>query len=357
MSVTEAHSFMQALNVFQSWGKVLTGKIPMLSIEVTRECPLHCPGCYAYGDSHLGEGGPNLRSLSDYRGDSLVAGIFRLIEEHQPLQVSLVGGEPLMRHRELSQVLPELSRRDIYTLIVTSGVIPIPETWTRLPKITVAVSVDGNPEDHDIRRTPATYERILRNIKGRQVNIHWTVVRSNVEQPGYMDRYLEFWNAQPEVNRIWVSVYTPQTNEESAERLTPENRLALAQFFNSARGRFPKLSMHPGLMSAFLAPPSDPSTCLFSKLSVNYTADLKTRVEPCVFGGVPDCAECGCSISMGLHWLGERRVAGPLRARHLIKGSLAIGRTINRATRRREGLRWSAELAPLHTSDLVQIEK
>ena len=26
----------------------------MLSIEITRECPLHCPGCYAYGDTHLG---------------------------------------------------------------------------------------------------------------------------------------------------------------------------------------------------------------------------------------------------------------------------------------------------------------
>ena len=113
---------MNVVNVFESWGKVLGGNIPMLSIEVTRECPLSCPGCYAYGDSHLGEGGPNLRSVSDYRGQDLVRGIFRLVDEHKPLQVSLVGGEPLMRHRELSEVVPELSRRGVYTLIVTSGV-------------------------------------------------------------------------------------------------------------------------------------------------------------------------------------------------------------------------------------------
>jgi MoaA/NifB/PqqE/SkfB family radical SAM enzyme len=175
---------MNSRHILKSWGKVLTGKIPMLSIEVTRECPLRCPGCYAYGDSHLGEGGPNLRSVSDYRGDDLVRHIYRLIDEHQPLQVSLVGGEPLMRHRELSRVVPELSARDIYTMIVTSGVIPIPEQWTALPKITVAVSVDGNPEDHDVRRKPATYERILRNIKGRKVNIHWTVVRKNIAEHG-----------------------------------------------------------------------------------------------------------------------------------------------------------------------------
>lgn len=348
---------MQPLNVFQSWGKVLTGRIPMLSIEVTRECPLHCPGCYAYGDSHLGEGAPNLRSLSDFRGDDLVNGILRLVDEHSPLQVSLVGGEPLIRYRELSRVIPELSRRGVYTMIVTSAVIPIPDEWTKLPHITVAVSVDGNPEDHDVRRKPATYGRILGNMKGHKVNIHWTVVRKNIEQPGYMDRYLDFWNAQPEVNRIWVSVYTPQMNEESAERLTEENRKQLAAYFRAIVGRYPKLTMHKGLMDAFLLPPTNPSTCLFSKLSINYTADLKSRVEPCVFGGEPNCAECGCSMSMGMHWLGDIKVAGPLRARHLINGSLGIGRTVNRVLHRREGLRWGDVNHTSDSTEFIQIQQ
>jgi MoaA/NifB/PqqE/SkfB family radical SAM enzyme len=346
---------MRPVNVLQSWGKVLYGKIPMLSIEITRECPLSCPGCYAYGESHLGTDGVTLKSVSDYRGDDLVKGILALIDQHQPLQVSLVGGEPLIRHRELSRILPELSRREIYTMIVTSAVIPIPEEWTNLPKITVAVSVDGNPEDHDIRRKPATYERILKNIEGRKVNIHWTVVRKNIEQDGYMDRYLQFWNDRPEVNKIWLSVYTPQLNEESAERLTPENRLQLAAYFGSVGQRYPKLTMHKGLMDAFLHPPTSPSTCLFSKLSVNYTADLKTRVEPCVFGGEPNCVECGCSISMGMEWLGEYKVAGPLRAKHLIKGSLAIGRALNRILPHGDGLRWDQETTSTRPNGLVQI--
>lgn len=326
----------------------------MLSIEVTRECPLHCPGCYAYTDAHLGENGPNLRSVADHRGDDLVKGVIRLVDEHQPLHVSLVGGEPLVRHRELSRVLPELSARGIFTLVVTSGVIPIPESWHKLPRVTIAVSVDGNPEDHDVRRRPATYARILRNIEGRKVNIHWTVVRKNVEEPGYMDRYLHFWNSRPEVHRIWVSVYTPQIGEESAERLTESNRRALASYFNSVAGRYPKLLMRAGLMDAFLLPPESPAACLFSKLSVNYTADLRTRVEPCVFGGTPNCAECGCSISMGMHWLGEINIAAGLRARHLIKGSLAIGRAVNRLRGTGQGLRWDSN-SPAEPSDLVQI--
>ena len=45
-----------------AWGKILRGYNPSLSIEITRECPLRCPGCYAYGDEHLG-GGQTLLTL------------------------------------------------------------------------------------------------------------------------------------------------------------------------------------------------------------------------------------------------------------------------------------------------------
>jgi hypothetical protein len=38
------------------WGRVLAGYAPALSIEITRECPLQCPGCYAYGEDHLWRG-------------------------------------------------------------------------------------------------------------------------------------------------------------------------------------------------------------------------------------------------------------------------------------------------------------
>src|SRR5471030_517140 len=94
--------------ILTSWGRILTGRVPLLSIEITRECPLSCPGCYAYGDGHLG-GGVTLRELSDFRGDALVDGVLNLVRKHKPLHVSLVGGEPLVRHRELSKILPVLS--------------------------------------------------------------------------------------------------------------------------------------------------------------------------------------------------------------------------------------------------------
>src|SRR5690242_19727931 len=126
MSTRTARSGLQVFQFLRSWRSILMGNTPMLSIEVTRECPLSCPGCYAYGDSHLG-GSVSLRNLSDFRGDELVTRIMRLVESHRPLHVSLVGGEPLVRHRELSRLLPLLSRRNIHSMVVTSAVIPIPK--------------------------------------------------------------------------------------------------------------------------------------------------------------------------------------------------------------------------------------
>src|SRR5690349_8122838 len=104
--------------VLAAWGSILSGRAPMLSIEITRECPLSCPGCYAYGDSHLG-GEKKLTELSDLRGDELVAGVMALVDKHKPRHVSLVGGEPMIRHRELSRILPKLSERKIFTMVVT----------------------------------------------------------------------------------------------------------------------------------------------------------------------------------------------------------------------------------------------
>ena len=53
--------------LFRAWGKILAGYTLSLSIEITRECPLQCPGCYAYGSNHLG-GVVTLRQVSDYTG-------------------------------------------------------------------------------------------------------------------------------------------------------------------------------------------------------------------------------------------------------------------------------------------------
>jgi len=327
----------------------------MLSIEVTRECPLSCPGCYAYGDSHLG-GDQTLRELADFRGDELVRGVLSLVEKHQPLHVSLVGGEPLVRHRELSRILPELSAQGRHTLVVTSGIIPIPLDWISLPRVRVAVSVDGLPEHHDVRRKPATYEKILKQLEGRRVNIHWTITGPMLQRSGYMEEFVSYWSNRPEVDNIWVSLYTPQRGEHTPEMLSAGDRELVASELPPLRAKYPKLLMHQRMAQALLNPPQQPRDCLFSKMSTNYSADLKTRVEPCIFGGDPDCSQCGCAVTSGVDVVKNAKLVGPLKAGHLVRASIAIGSAINRMrTGSEDPARWSEIAMKRVPSDLVQI--
>jgi MoaA/NifB/PqqE/SkfB family radical SAM enzyme len=356
MSSTAINPSITPREILTSWGRILTGSVPLLSIEITRECPLSCPGCYAYGDTHL-PGGVTLRDLNDKRGDELVEGVLDLVRKHKPMHVSLVGGEPLVRHRELSRILPALSKMSVFSLVVTSAVIPIPAEWMKIPRVRVAVSIDGLPEDHDIRRKPATYERILKNIEGREVNIHWTITRPMLSRPGYLEEYIAFWNARPEVNRIWVSLYTPQIGEQTPEMLLRENRETLARELPALSSKYPKLLMNEGIAKTFLAPPANPDECLFAKMSANYSADFKSRVEPCVFGGNPDCSQCGCAISSGLHWIRSVKVVGPLKVKHFVGSSIGVGLAVNklRAGSLRPA-RWKgSKAAAPQKNDLVQL--
>jgi organic radical activating enzyme len=286
-----------------------------------------------------------LRDLSDRRGNALVQGVLDLVRSHQPSHVSLVGGEPLVRHRELSQILPALSQMGIYTMLVTSAVIPIPQEWAGIDRLVIGVSVDGLPEHHDVRRKPATYLRLLENIAGRRVDIHWTITRPMMTRPGYLEEYVAFWSARPEVNRIWVSIYTPQMGEDTPEMLSQRQRHAVVDTLVPLRGTYPKLLMDDGIGHALLNPPRAPDECLFAQLSANFSADLASRVEPCVFGGQPDCSQCGCAVSSGFHWLGNQKIAGPLKINHLVKGSIAAGRLSNRVRLRRQPERWALRRA------------
>src|SRR5205807_2697116 len=134
--------------------------------------------------------------------------------EERPLHVSLVGGDPLVRYREVERLLPELDARGVHTQVVTSAFRTIPVEWSRFAHLNVVVSIDGLQPEHDERRKPATYERILKSIAGAKVTIHSTITGQIAERPGYLEEFLRFWCAMPEINKIWFSLFTPQIGAE-----------------------------------------------------------------------------------------------------------------------------------------------
>src|SRR3990172_3792612 len=242
---------MKTTDVLRAWKSILVGRAPCLSIEVTKECPLACPGCYAYSDDHLGEN-LFLNQISDYKGQELVDRFMELVDRHKPVHVSIVGGEPLVRYREWNDILPRLNARNIKTHVVTSAVRPIPIEWAKYENLTIIVSVDGLPAEHDVRRKPATYERILKTTEGHRITIHCTITRQMTGRPGYLREFVDFWSAREGTEKMWISLFTPQTGETSCEILPQEARAEVVRDLLELRELYPKLRMPKQMIDMYL---------------------------------------------------------------------------------------------------------
>ncbi len=318
---------MKPSAVIPAWGKILRGQRPLLSIEITRRCPLHCPGCYAYQPEHLG-GAVTLNELVDFQGDALISGVLALVRRHRPLHVSIVGGEPLVRYRELDVLLPQLDRMGVEVQLVTSAVRPVPIAWRSIPNLHLVVSIDGLAAEHNVRRAPATYDRILKHIAGHNFVVHCTVTRPMIGRPGYFKEFAEFWSAREEIRKIWFSLYTPQEGEQSAERLRPEDRQAILKELAELRGAFPKVELPDRVLDGYHHAPASPEECIFAQTTTCVSADLKTPIGPCQFGGKPVCSECGCVASAALASVGRYKLGGMVKVSDLFAWSQKIGHRV-----------------------------
>lgn len=337
---------MKIAELLGAWVRILAGNRPSLSIEITRECPLRCPGCYAYEDNHLGSG-VTLRQLSDHKGEQLVRGVLDLVDRFRPMHLSIVGGDPLVRCRELEILLPKLVDRGVFVQLVTSAFRPIPTAWSALPRFNLVVSIDGLPAEHDARRAPATYGRILKNIQGCRIIVHCTITGQMMKPPGYLERFLAFWSDRPETQKIWFSLFTPQRFDSRPEILTAEERRRAVRELLALRKCFPKLGMGPRTIRELARPPRSPEECIFAKTTHTISADLHTPITPCQFGGDPDCSQCGCLASAGLTAVGRYRLAGLMRVETLFNLSARIGALRSRRRRSPNDLAPVAELRVL----------
>src|SRR5688572_14753163 len=270
---------MKTTEVLQAWGRTLMGRVPSLSIEITRECPLRCPGCYAYEPAHI-EGPLTLRQITDSKGDELVSRVLAVVDDYQPLHLSIVGGDPLVRYRELEVLVPQIVKRGIHVQVVTSAFRQIPASWAGMDKVNVVVSIDGLQPEHDVRRTPATYERILKSIVGHRVTVHCTITGQMMKRRDYLREFVNFWSAKEEVKKIWFSMFTPQVGDVAPEILTPQERAAAIEEILTLRLVYRKIDMPEGLVREFMTPPQSPAECIFAQTTETITADLKTKIKP-----------------------------------------------------------------------------
>jgi hypothetical protein len=233
----------------------------------------------------------------------------------------------------LGEILPWLAARGVYTNLVTSAVRPLPLAWAGLRRLLIAVSVDGLQPEHDARRTPATYDRILQHIAGHQVTVHCTVTRQQAQREGYLEEFVQVWSAQEATRRIWFSLYTPQVGEASAECLGTEDRLRVTAAIAALGPRYPKLEASRRMIDALIEPPASPEGCVFARTTHCLSADLQTVVTPCQLGGTPDCSNCGCLAAAVLTAVGRYRLPGGIPVSRMLDWSEAVGRQVSRVRR------------------------
>jgi MoaA/NifB/PqqE/SkfB family radical SAM enzyme len=324
---------MKKWKIFPAWMRILQGYRPFLSIEVTQQCPLQCPGCYAKSEAHM-----NGKSLhrTELRGDDLVDGVLYLIRRHKPLHLSIVGGEPLLRQREMGTLLRRLDSMNMEVQFVTSAVRPVPASWAKLSNLHLVVSVDGLPAEHDSRRAPASYERILNNVAGQKIIVHCVILRSMLTRPDYLCEFAAFWSSRSETKKIWFSLYTPQKGEESQERLTAQERALAIEAIARASRNFPAVYAPKVLLDGYRRPPSSPQECIFAQTTQCFASDLSTAITPCQLGGEPECCECGCVASAGLASIGRFRLGGLVKVGDIFRLSRRIGEIPNSRNRTKQ---------------------
>jgi sulfatase maturation enzyme AslB (radical SAM superfamily) len=223
----------------------------------------------------------------------------------------------------------------LHVQVVTSAVRPIPAEWRRIPRLSIVVSIDGLQPEHDVRRTPATYDRILKHIVGHRIVVHCTVTRQQVQRRGYLREFAAFWSDQAHVRKIWFSLYTPQVGEVAPEILTPEDRRAVVEELLALRVEFPKVEMPKGMIEVYADPPDSPDECIFSRVTHSMSADLRTQITPCQFGGTPDCSQCGCIASAGLAAIGRHRLFGVVPIDPIFDASIRVGQVVRQRRERR----------------------
>lgn len=274
-------------------------------------------------------GSVTLRELSDFKGVELVRRILALVDRTRPLHVSLVGGDPLVRYREMEEVIPQIIARGTHVQLVTSAFRPLPASWSHRPKLNVVVSIDGLAPEHDVRRAPATYDRILQNIAGQSVTVHCTITGQMMRQDGYLEKFAAFWDANPDVKRIWFSMFTPQRGASHEEILTPDERRRAIEDLLRIRTLNRKVEMNERMIREFATPPDSPAHCAFALTTETVSADLTTPVTPCQLGGDPDCSQCGCIASIGLAVVRNYKIGGILPVQAILDTSTRVGRWIS----------------------------
>ena len=161
-----------------------------------------------------------------------------------------------MRFRELNALLPILAERGIHTQVVTSAVRPIPLEWATLRRLQIACrSMACSPSTTSAAsRRPTIASSSTSTGTGSPCTAPSPGSRCSGD--GYLEEFVRFWSENARRETIWISLYTPQVGEQSAERLDARRSRAVVATLPRLAIALPKMQMPQTLIDALADPPA-----------------------------------------------------------------------------------------------------
>lgn len=205
---------------------------PYLIISVTRQCNLHCKGCYA-----------RVQHRDKARDELSAAEWARILGEARDLGVATVivaGGEPLVK-AGLMDLFAQFP--DMVFAVFTNGMMLGDEKAQRIkamPHVVPVISLEGHGEATDDRRGPGVYRAVVAcmerlKAKGVLYGVSHTVTRANLDAvtgQGYI-RELKWRGCR----LIFYIEYVPFEEGTEDMELTAEGRETLQKRAESAGKR------------------------------------------------------------------------------------------------------------------------
>lgn len=144
---------IKAARIRSRWAKKGVPVPPILIFSITNACNLDCRGCYQKQFHPSTEQELSADKLKEITQEAHKLGIYFFV---------IAGGEPLIRP-EMLQITQEY--RDIIFLVFTNGTL-IDETMVKQFKkqknVVPLISLEGDAEDTNERRSDGIYERVLK---------------------------------------------------------------------------------------------------------------------------------------------------------------------------------------------------
>ncbi len=146
-------------------------ELELIQWELTKECNLHCPFCYA-------DSGPDKISDNEYNSSERKE-IFKKLKQIGLEELQFLGGEPLLKKDTILYALRENEGNISHFTITTNGTLITEELVEELKpykdKLSIQIALDGAKEEtHDSLRGKGTYKKVISGIKIlNENNINW----------------------------------------------------------------------------------------------------------------------------------------------------------------------------------------